>query len=157
MTLPFRSPLYELGVAGPEETKNLARKILRLIQIRWATPSAENISDIGKVNCREDPYTTAFYFWSRDGRLALRVQRNASVMESARDLPLRVSTKFPFDFRSSWSPISSSVSCAKSFSSEAEIPSRVRNPSAIRSVRFISCVRFSLGVRVDSPESARLM
>jgi len=34
MTLPFRSPLYELGMAGPEETKKLARKILRLIQIR---------------------------------------------------------------------------------------------------------------------------
>ena len=60
MTLPFRFPLYELGVAGPEETKNLARKILRLIQIRWATPSVEKISDIGKVNCRVDPYTTGF-------------------------------------------------------------------------------------------------
>jgi len=28
------SPLYEFGVAGPEETKNLAGKVLRLIQIR---------------------------------------------------------------------------------------------------------------------------
>ena len=34
MTLPFRSPLYEFGVAGPEEMKNLAGKVLRLIQIR---------------------------------------------------------------------------------------------------------------------------
>ena len=65
MTLPFRFPLYELGVAGPEETKNLTRKILRLIQIRWATPSVEKISDIGKVNCREDPYTTAFCLGGR--------------------------------------------------------------------------------------------
>jgi hypothetical protein len=34
MTLPFRSPLYEFGMAGPEETKNLAGKVRRLIQIR---------------------------------------------------------------------------------------------------------------------------
>ena len=60
MVLPFLSPLYEFGMAGPEETKNLAGKGLRLIQIRLTTPSVEKISDIGKVNCREDPCTTGF-------------------------------------------------------------------------------------------------
>ena len=49
---------FALARAGPEETKNLAGKILRLIR---ATLSLEKISDIGEVNCREDPYTTAFY------------------------------------------------------------------------------------------------
>ena len=69
-------------------------------------------------------------------------------MESARALPLGVNMKLPFDSRSNWRPMSSSVSSAKAFTSEAEIPSRVRNPSAIRSVRFISSVRFSIGPRL---------
>jgi hypothetical protein len=49
MTLPFHSPLYDFGVAGPEETKNLAGKALRLIQIRLAIPSLEKTSDVDKA------------------------------------------------------------------------------------------------------------
>ena len=40
------------AIAGLEEAKNLAGKVLRLIQIRLATLSVEKISDICKVNCR---------------------------------------------------------------------------------------------------------
>jgi len=46
MVLPFVSPLAWIsGIAGPEEAKNLAGvNALRLIQIRLATPSLEEIS-----------------------------------------------------------------------------------------------------------------
>jgi len=50
MTLPFRSPLYEFGMADPEETKNLAGKVLGLIQIRLATPIFEKISPTRQEN-----------------------------------------------------------------------------------------------------------
>jgi hypothetical protein len=40
MVLPFFFPVTVIvRFAGPEETKNLTGKILRLIQIRLATPS----------------------------------------------------------------------------------------------------------------------
>jgi hypothetical protein len=44
MVLPFfPRPVCFSGVAGLEETKNLAGEVLRLIQIRLATPSFEKI------------------------------------------------------------------------------------------------------------------
>jgi len=45
-------------VAGPEETKNLTGKVLRLIQIRLAIPIVEKTSKIGKANC---PMRTLIY------------------------------------------------------------------------------------------------
>src|SRR6476469_4880219 len=48
--------------------------------------------------------------------------KKASATESARALPLRVNTKFPFASRSSCSAASSWTSCAKSFSSEEVTP-----------------------------------
>jgi hypothetical protein len=50
MTLPFVPPLYEFGIAGPEETKNLTGKVLRPIQIRLATPSFEKIAPTCQIN-----------------------------------------------------------------------------------------------------------
>src|SRR4030095_3501546 len=48
MVLPFFPPLsWFLGLRRPEEAKNLAGEVLRLIQIRLATPSLERISLAG--------------------------------------------------------------------------------------------------------------
>jgi len=58
-------------MAGPEETKNLAGKVLRLIQIRLATPSVEKISDIGKANYRAKTRTRRRFVGEPYGRLAL--------------------------------------------------------------------------------------
>jgi hypothetical protein len=51
MVLPFFF-LAELdsAIAGLEEGKNLARKLLRLIQIGLATPTLAKISPIGQAN-----------------------------------------------------------------------------------------------------------
>jgi hypothetical protein len=68
--------------------------------------------------------------------------RRASATESARLLPRRVRKKFPLDFLSNPSEISSSVSF--SFNSDAATPLLVLSESAIRSVHFISLVRRSL-------------
>ena len=45
MVLPFVAPLgYVCASAGPEETKNQRGEILRLIQIRLATPSLAKLT-----------------------------------------------------------------------------------------------------------------
>jgi hypothetical protein len=47
----FAFPPLNSKVAGPEETKNLAGEdVLRLIQIRLATPSLEKSRPLGKQN-----------------------------------------------------------------------------------------------------------
>ena len=50
MVRPVLFPRYvDFGIAGPEETKNLAgENVLRLIQIRLATPSFEKISPVSQ-------------------------------------------------------------------------------------------------------------
>jgi hypothetical protein len=45
MVLPFVAPLgYVCASAGPDETKNQREEILRLIQIRLAMSSLENLA-----------------------------------------------------------------------------------------------------------------
>ena len=82
--------------------------------------------------------------------------KNASATESARTLPLRVSRRLSFDFRSNLSVMSSSIFWEKSFSSEAEIPSRVRNPSAIRSVRHRSGCAWKFGRKQRRTSTTKL-
>jgi hypothetical protein len=54
MILPFLFPARVDSVAGPERAKNRAgRGVLRLIQIRLATPSLEKISlVVNKIRCQ---------------------------------------------------------------------------------------------------------
>ena len=99
----------------------------------------EKTSDIGKVNCRAKIRTRRRFVGEPYSRLALRVQRNASVMESVSALPFASQNEISVRF-SKQPQCDEFISLgARNLSvSEAETPSRVRSESAIRSVRFIS-------------------
>jgi hypothetical protein len=99
MVLLFLSPLSCLsGIAGPDETKNRSgRKVLRLIQIRLATPSFEKSSPARQAQSATS-LNDRFEFHKR-GQLFIRVHN-----ETLSVAPVRVSDPdcSPFEIQSGY-------------------------------------------------------